>query len=254
MKFALEGHHALITGGSRGIGAAIAEGLKNIGAAVTITGRDPDSLKTTADRIGVQYVQMDVTEPDSIIRGFAEADQRSGTISILINNAGTAESASFAKTDLDLWQRMITVNLTGTFLCTQQVVPGMVQAGYGRIVNITSTAALKGYAYVTAYCAAKHGVLGFTRALALELAKSGVTVNAICPGYADTDLVARSVATIVEKTGRTEEQALAEIVKENPQGRLIRPVEVANVALWLCLPGAESITGQAISISGGEVM
>ena len=148
---------------------------------------------------------------------------------------------------------MLAVNLTGTFLCTQQVVTEMSKRGWGRVVNIASTAGLIGYAYVSAYCAAKHGVIGFTRSLALELALKGVTVNAVCPGYTDTDLVADSVQNIVAKTGRSAEQAIAELVKGNPQKRLIKPDEVANAVAWLCLPGSESITGQAIAVAGGEV-
>ena len=148
---------------------------------------------------------------------------------------------------------MLAVNLTGTYLCTKSVVDSMAKAGFGRIINIASTASLKGYAYVSAYCAAKHGVLGLTRALALEMAKKGVTVNAICPGFTDTDLVSRSLDTIVESTGMQREQALAELVRSNPQGRLIQPVEIAETVLWLCSPNSASITGQAIAIAGGEV-
>jgi NAD(P)-dependent dehydrogenase (short-subunit alcohol dehydrogenase family) len=152
----------------------------------------------------------------------------------------------------ELWGRMLAVNLTGTYFCTKSVVGAMVSAGHGRIINIASTAALKGYAYVSAYCAAKHGVLGMTRALALELANKGVTVNAVCPGFTDTPLLNRSLDTIVQNTGMPRETALAELVKNNPQGRLITPKEVADTVLWLCGPGARSITGQAIAVAGGE--
>ena len=179
---------------------------------------------------------------------------RFGAIDTLVNNAGQASSAPALKTDLALWQRMLAVNLTGAWVCTQQALPGMVRAGWGRVVNVASTAAQRGYAYVSAYCAAKHGVLGLTRALALELATRGVTVNAVCPGFTETDLLADSVANIMAKTGRTEEQARADLAAGNPQKRLIQPQEVADAVLWLCQPGSGSVTGQAISVSGGEVM
>jgi NAD(P)-dependent dehydrogenase (short-subunit alcohol dehydrogenase family) len=249
----LKGQHAVVTGGSRGIGKAIAAAFIGQGAAVTIMGRSLESLQSTAEALGAQAVVVDVTQPEAVERAFAEARQH-GDISILVNSAGNAESAPFHRTGLDLWQRMISVNLTSAFLCTRAVVPGMVERGYGRIVNIASTAALTGYSYVTAYCAAKHGVLGLTRALALELATRGVTVNAICPGYTDTDMFADVVANIVEKTGRSAEEARAELVRRNPQGRLVRPDEVARSVLWLCLPEAEAITGQAIAVAGGEVL
>ena len=158
------------------------------------------------------------------------------------------------KMDVALWQRMLAVNLTGTMLCMQQVLPSMAAAGYGRIVNVASTAGLAGYAYVAAYCAAKHGVVGLTRSLALEFATKGVTVNAVCPGYTETEIVRDGIARVVEKTGRTPEQAMAEFVKGNPQGRLVQPQEVADAVLWLCGPGAGAVTGQAIAVAGGEVM
>ena len=186
--------------------------------------------------------------------GFARAAGEFGPVSILVNNAGQAVSAPFVKTDLALWQRMLQSNLTGTFLCTQAVLPGMLAAGYGRIVNVASTAGLIGYQYVSAYCAAKHGVIGLTRSLALELAKKNITVNAVCPGYTDTEIVRAAVANISAKTGRNEDEARAELARSNPQGRLVQPQEVANAVLWLCLPGSEAVTGQAIAVAGGEVM
>jgi len=173
---------------------------------------------------------------------------------ILINNAGQASSAPFLKTDAELWRRMMTINLDGTFHCIQEALPGMLAAGWGRIVNIASTAGLIGYPYVTAYCASKHGVIGLTRALALELAAKGVTVNAVCPGFTDTDIVKDAVANIVAKTGRTPEEARAQLAAQNPQKRLVQPGEVANAVAWLCLPGSDAITGQAIAVAGGEVM
>ena len=158
------------------------------------------------------------------------------------------------KTDLALWQRMLDVNLTGAFRCIEAALPGMLNAGYGRIVNVASTAGLVGYGYVSAYCAAKHGIVGLTRSLAIEMAKKNITVNAVCPGYTETDIVKTAVANISAKTGRSDVEVRAELASGNPQGRLVQPIEVANTVLWLCLPGAEAITGQAISVSGGEVM
>jgi len=248
------GKHAVVTGGSRGIGAAIAQALAEQGATVTIMGRDAERLQSAAQQLNAHAVPVDVTNPESVAKAFAEAARLGGPVAILINNAGAAESAPFKRTDLALWQRMLDVNLTGTYLCTQAVVPNMVSSKFGRIVSIASTAGLTGYAYVSAYCAAKHGVIGLTRALAVELAKSGVTVNAVCPGYADTDMVTEAVTNIVQKTGHTAEQAVAELVSRNPQQRLIKPEEVAHAVLWLCLPGSDAMTGQAIAVSGGEIM
>ena len=186
-------------------------------------------------------------------RAFAKIRERFPRIDILVNNAGQAESAPFSRTDLGLWNRMLAVNLTGTYLCTHEVLPAMLKQDYGRIVNVASTGGLIGYAYVSAYCAAKHGVIGLTRALALETAKTAVTVNAVCPGYAETDLTKNTVANIIAKTGKSEADARAALTAHNPQGRLIQPEEVANAVLWLCLPGSEAVTGQAITVAGGEV-
>ncbi|MCW1969704.1 MAG: SDR family oxidoreductase [Anaerolineae bacterium] len=264
MSNLLAGQHVAITGAGRGIGAAIADAFVAHGARLSLMGRDGGRLQRKADQLNAQTdaafgpvaqaIVVDITQAESVVNAFAKASATFGPVTILVNNAGNAESAPIHKTDFDLWQRMLTLNLTGTFLCTQQVVSAMSKAGWGRIVNVASTAGLLGYAYVSAYCAAKHGVIGFTRALALELAQKGVTVNAVCPGYTDTDLVAASVDNIVAKTGRSAEQAIAELVKGNPQKRLIKPEEVANAVAWLCLPGSESITGQAIAVAGGEVM
>jgi len=246
--------HAVITGGASGIGAAIAEQFAESGMRVTLMGRNRERLEETATRLNVSFQQTDISEASEVTSGFASAVKTNGAVSILVNNAGNAESAAFTKMSDALWERMISVNLTGTYLCTKSVVDSMSRAGFGRIINIASTASLKGYAYVSAYCAAKHGVLGLTRALALELAKKGVTVNAICPGYTDTELVSRSLDNIVESTGMPRDQALGELVKNNPQGRLIMPAEVAETAMWLCHPNSESITGQAIAVAGGEVV
>jgi len=245
--------HVVVTGGASGIGAAIAGLFASAGMRITLMGRNRQRLLETANRLKAGSQQVDISNSDDVRRGFAAAVEHNGPVTILVNNAGNAESAAFTKMDDELWERMLAVNLTGTYLCTRSVLETMSKAGFGRIINIASTASLKGYAYVSAYCAAKHGVLGLTRALALEMAKKNVTVNAICPGFTDTGLVDRSLDTIVESTGKTREQALAELVKNNPQGRLIKPEEVAQTALWLCHPNSASITGQAISVAGGEV-
>jgi len=252
----LTGRHAVVTGGGRGIGRAIAEMLAGEGASVTLIGRDRARLAAAASGLGAQadVAICDVSDGDSVAHAFHEIRARHAAIDILVNNAGQAASAPFAKTDAALWEKMLAVNLTGTFLCAREVVPGMVERRWGRIVNVASTAGLVGYPYVAAYCAAKHGVIGLTRALALETARAGVTVNAVCPGYTETDIVAEAVANIVQKTGKSEDEARAALVRHNPQGRMVQPAEVANAVRWLCLPGAESVTGQAISIAGGEVM
>jgi NAD(P)-dependent dehydrogenase (short-subunit alcohol dehydrogenase family) len=252
----LNGRHALITGAARGIGAAIARTLAHEGATLTLLGRNRDALAALAAELGPQhgFVQADIGSEMQVRAAFDEARAARGPVTILVNNAGQAESAPFGKTSLELWQRMLAVNLTGTFLCTQAALPDLVACGRGRIVNIASTAAQKGYAYVSAYVAAKHGVLGLTRSLALELARKGVTVNAVCPGYTETDILRESIANVVAKTGRSEEQARAEFASGNPQGRIVQPQEVADAVRWLCSDGASAITGQAISVSGGEVM
>jgi len=254
----LSGKHALVTGGARGIGAAVTEMLLAHGARVTSVSRTgtamPNRAMAAESRDALHHVAADISDPESVQKAFESARGRFGEIAILVNNAGQAASAPFLKTDAALWRRMMAVNLDGTFHCTQAALPGMLAAAWGRIVNIASTAGLIGYGYVTAYCAAKHGVVGLTRSLALEVATKGVTVNAVCPGYTDTDIVKEAVANIVAKTGRTPEQAQAELASRNPQKRLVRAEEVANAVAWLCLPGSEAITGQAIAVAGGEIM
>ena len=185
---------------------------------------------------------------------FAQATAKFGAVHILVNNAGVAAAAPFAKTDLAMWRQVIDVDLTGAYLCIREVLRDMTAAKSGRIVNVASTAGLTGYPYIAAYCAAKHGLIGLTRALAREVARSGVTVNAVCPGYTDTEIVGEALANIVAKTGRTREQALSELVAHNPQGRLIKPEEVAETVGWLCLASTASITGQSIVVAGGELM
>ena len=239
--------HAVITGGGSGIGAAIAKQLLADGLRVTLMGRSLERLQARQAALGDVAIQScDVSDEDSVTDAFAAV----GDVDILVNNAGQVETAPLARTSLDLWQRLLNVNLTGSFLCSRAVLPGMLARRQGRIINIASTAALKGYAYVAAYCAAKHGVLGLTRALALEVAARGVTVNAVCPGYTETDIVASAVDNIVAKTGRTPEQARGELAKANPQGRLIQPEEVADTVAWLVNAGA--VNGQAIAVCGGE--
>lgn len=252
----LQNRHAIVTGGGQGIGAAIARQLVAQGANVTLLGRKLETVQSLAAEQPerMHAVSADVSDAEQVHTAFSEARQRFGPIAILINNAGQASSAPFLKTDAALWKQMLAVNLTGTMLCTQAAVPDMLSAKWGRVVNIASTAGLTGYAYVAAYCAAKHGVVGLTRALALEFAKKGVTVNAVCPGYTETDIVRDSIANVMAKTGRTEEQARAEFTAGNPQGRLVQADEVADTVAWLCGPAASAITGQSIAVCGGEIM
>lgn len=256
----LRGRHAVITGASRGIGASIAVTLARRGADLTLLSRDRAGLDTQVGKLArafdakVQAITCDIAQAEQISTAFAQAAERFGPPQILINNAGAALAAPIGKTTLPMWQSMLAVNLTGAYLCIREVVGHMVRGDYGRIVNVASTAGLTGYAYVAAYCAAKHGLIGLTRALAREMAKTGVTINAVCPGYTDTDIVADAIGNIVAKTGRSSEQALQELVAHNPQGRLVRPDEVAETVGWLCLPSSGSITGQSIVIAGGELM
>ena len=251
----LSDKHAVVTGGGTGIGAAVAAALAAGGARVTLMGRRLEPLEAQAATLkDARSVYCDVTDSGNVAGAFEQAQTEFGPVDILVNNAGAADTAPFHKMNIQHWRRMMDVNLDGVFNCTRAVYDEMRIRGWGRIVNVASTAAVKGYAYVSAYCAAKHGVLGLTRALALEAARTGVTVNAVCPGYTDTDIVREAVKNIVNKTGRSEEEALAELTRDNPQKRLIKPSEVAGAVVWLCRPESASITGQTIFVAGGEVM
>jgi 3-hydroxybutyrate dehydrogenase len=245
--------HALITGGGRGIGREVAAQFVRAGATVTVLGRHRAALDDAVAAGAAHFAAVaDVADQASIAAAIAEAAARQ-PIDILVANAGSAESAPFAKSDAALFRRMMDVNFLGVVHSIQAALPSMKQRPFGRIVVIASTAGLKGYAYVSAYSAAKHAVIGLVRSLALELAQTPITVNAVCPGFTDTDLVAGSIDTIMKKTGRSREQAVAELAKHNPQGRLVTPAEVADTVLWLCGDGAGAVTGQAIAVAGGEI-
>ena len=256
----LGGQHAVVTGGSRGIGAAIADRLAALGASLTIVGRDRQALGDVVSDLSGRFdipigpEPADVTRPEQVRAAMEAAAGSRGPISILVNNAGAGKSAPFRRTERALWDEMLELNLTSAYMCTREVLPGMIEAGSGRIINIASTAGLKGYPYVTAYCAAKHGIIGLTRALALETARQNVTVNAVCPGYTETELTTRTIDNIVSKTGRSADDAMAELAALNPQKRLVQPREVAEAVAWLALPGSAAITGQAVAVAGGEVM
>ncbi|HRJ63448.1 MAG TPA: SDR family oxidoreductase, partial [Brevundimonas sp.] len=246
----LTGHHAVVTGAGSGIGRATAERLAEAGCQVTLIGRHVARLNETADRIGdlAFAATADVTDPDMLAAAIEVGRDRFGPIDILVNNAGAATSAPFLKTDAEALRAMLALNLEAPAEAARLVLPGMLTRRWGRIVNVASTAGLKGYPYVSAYVAAKHGLVGLTRALALEVAAKGVTVNAVCPGFTETELVAKSVESIIAKTGRSEEEARAALAASNPQGRLITPDEVATTIVWLCGDGASGVNGAAVPV------
>lgn len=246
----LAGKRVLITGGGSGVGANMALAFAEAGAEVIITGRRLQALEqVAAQHSAIRALAADVTDEANVQSLFAQA----GLVDIVIANAGAAESASLAKTSLATWQNMLAVNLTGVFLTLREGLKQMQERHWGRLIVIASTAGLKGYAYVAPYAAAKHGAIGLVRSLALEVATKGITVNALCPGFLDTEMTERSVENIMQKTGRNREQAIAALTSNNPQQRLIQATEVSSAALWLCVAGSEGINGQAIAIAGGEI-
>lgn len=246
----LDQRRVLITGGGSGLGADLARGFADVGAQVVVVGRRRAPLEAVASRLaGVSVVVADVTIEDDTERMFGEA----GPVDIVIANAGAAESAPLARTSFEMWQRLLAINLSAVFLTLREGVRQMDGRGWGRLITVASTAGVKGFAYVPAYTAAKHGAVGLTRAIACEVAGSGVTANALCPGYLDTEMTERTIANIVASTGRSEDLALLALTQSNPQGRLIEPAEVTAAALWLCGPGSDPINGQAIVIAGGEL-
>ncbi|MBO6797882.1 SDR family oxidoreductase [Maricaulis sp.] len=249
----LNGRTAVITGGGTGIGVACAKGLAAQGARVILMARNLERLEAAAAEIdGAKAIKVDVTDDASVAQAFGSA-MADGPVDILVNNAGIAAASAFHKTSLEEWRRIQAVNVEGLFRCTQAVIGEMMRSDYARIVNIASIAGLRGGAYIGPYVASKHAVVGLTKSLSLEYAKTNMTVNAVCPGYVDTAIVDNSVANIMEKTGRSRDEALAELTKNNPQGRLIRPEEVAEMVTWLCSPLSASVSGQAIMIAGGAI-
>lgn len=243
--------HAFVTGGSSGIGLAIAKALAGSGARVTIGSRNLDRINEVVKSVkGICGVALDVTDESSVRTAFESVDP----VDILVNNSGIALAAPFERTTLKQMNDVMAVNLAGVFHCTQAVLPAMRKKNNGRIVNIASTAGLRGYAYTSIYSASKHAIIGLTRSLALELARTGITANCVCPGFTDTEIVATAITNISKVTGRTEAEALAELVEHNPQRRLVTADEVADTVLWLCGENSRSINGQAIAVAGGEIM
>jgi len=250
----LAGRHALVSGASRGIGAAVARELNALGARLTLLGRDAEALAHVAAGLDDAVVATaDVGDAASVEAAVCAAREAAGPIAILVNNAGIGPSAPFLKTSAEVWSGVMRTNLDGTVNLCRAALPDMLTLGWGRIVNIASTAGLRGYPYVTAYCSSKHAVVGLTRALAMEFVRKQITVNAICPGYVNTDLLERSLDNIVQKTGSSREQAAAQLRATNPQDRFVEPEEVAAMVRFLCLPGSESVTGQSLALAGGEI-
>jgi NAD(P)-dependent dehydrogenase (short-subunit alcohol dehydrogenase family) len=257
----LAGRHAVVTGGGKGIGAAIASALAAEGATLTLMGRTAATIeehgRTRQETHGTRAfaVTVDVSDPPAVAEAFEKAVADAGAIHILVNNAGQSDAASIQEMTLESWQHMLTVNLTGPFLCIKSALPAMIAARDGRVVNIASTAGLKGYAKVAGYCASKHGLVGLTRALAAETAREGVTIHAVCPGYTDdTDMVRVAIQNYSRASGKSQEDARDVLAKHSPRGSLITLDEVSSTVVWLCSPGASAITGQAIAVAAGEVM
>jgi 3-hydroxybutyrate dehydrogenase len=253
----LEGRGALVTGGGRGIGRAVARALAEEGAAVVVSARSTKEIESVAaelvaDGHTAHAVTCDVADEASVKALAKEAAELLGTVDVLVNNAGIALSNPVKRLPLDEWNRIMAINATGTFLCTRAFIQGMIDRGWGRVINVASVAGLRGGRYIAAYSASKHAQIGFTRALAAEVADAGITVNAICPGYVDTPMTEYSVSRMVEKAGITEEEAIEHILALSPQHRLIRPEEIAHVAVMLCGKNGEGISGQAIAIDGGQ--
>ncbi|MGI9511889.1 MAG: SDR family NAD(P)-dependent oxidoreductase [Anderseniella sp.] len=252
MQVNLEGQHALVTGGGTGVGAAIAVALAEAGAAVTITGRREAPLKDTADgHAKMGWAIADVTDTNALRAAFSKATDERGPVSIVVANAGVAESQPFSRLTSEQWQHTIDVNLTGVFNTFQRGLEPMLAAGRGRMIAIASVAGLRGSAYVSSYCAAKHGVIGLTRSLAAELGRKGVTVNAVCPGYTETPMLDRTLDNIVEKTGMSRDEAAASLLKGSPTGKFVQPCEIADVVLQLCADDASARNGEAIAMPEG---
>jgi len=246
----LTGRRVLVTGGGRGIGRAIALRLAESGASVLVAGRTVAEIEETARATGGAALVLDVTDR-AALSGLRE---RTGAVDVLVNNAGIAGSAAYDRTGDAMWDEMLAVNVTAAFLLCRAFLPEMAKAGWGRVINIASNAGLTGYSYTAAYCASKHALVGLTRALATEVAKSGVTVNAVCPGFVKTRMTEEAVARIVKKTGRSEADATKSLEGMSPQGRLVEPEEVAHVVASLCEEAARAIHGQALVVDGGQVM
>ncbi len=255
MQGALTGRHAVITGGGSGIGAAVADALAVEGVVLTLVGRSQDKLQKKAGTLkGAHVAAADVTDAAAVAAAIDSAVKAHGPVAILINNAGAAPARKFLETDLATWRQTLDVNMTGAFLCSQAVLPAMIAAKWGRIVNVASVVGLIGYKGISAYVAAKHGLVGLTRALALEYADAGITVNAVCPNFTDTDMVAQAVANIRAQRGVSEADARAMLAGKNPQKRLVTPAEVASAVAWLCRPESAAINGHALPIDGGETV